>query len=46
MMFQVSKGHGQKLASLSRKNPELIPEKSPTLWVVTHLGSNNKFQSH
>ena len=45
-MFQVSLAHGQKMASLSKKVPNFIPEKPLTLRVVIHFGSNNKFQSH
>ena len=47
VMFQVRKGRNEKLAaSLSRKIPKLISEKSLTVPSIIHLGSNNKFHLH
>lgn len=47
VMFQVRKGLNEKLAaSLSRKIPKLISEKSLTVPSIIHLGSNNKFHLH
>ena len=47
VMFQVRKGRNEKLAaSLYRKIPKLISEKSLTVPLIIHLGSNNKFHLH
>ena len=47
VMFQVRKGRNEKLAaSLYGKIPKLISEKSLTVPLIIHLGSNDKFHLH